>query len=73
MDVNMPRLDGYQLCKLVKKHESTRHIPVLMLTGKDGMFDRLRGRLVGCSGYVAKPFVPEVLTEAVEQQLATLA
>lgn len=70
MDVNMPRLDGYQLCKLVKKHESTRHIPVLMLSGKDGMFDRLRGRLVGCSGYIAKPFVPEELVETVEQHLA---
>ena len=70
MDVNMPRLDGYQLCKLVKKHDSTRHIPVVMLTGKDGMFDRLRGRLVGCSGYIAKPFVPEELVATVEQFLA---
>ncbi len=69
MDVNMPRLDGYQLCKLVKKHESTRHIPVLMLSGKDGMFDRLRGRLVGCSGYITKPFVPEELVEVVEHHL----
>ncbi len=71
MDVNMPRLDGYQLCKLVKKHESTRHIPVLMLSGKDGMFDRLRGRLVGCSGYITKPFVPEELVEVVEHHLST--
>lgn len=70
MDVNMPRLDGYQLCKLVKKHDSTRHIPVVLLTGKDGMFDRLRGRLVGCSGYIAKPFVPEELVATVEQFLA---
>jgi twitching motility two-component system response regulator PilG len=70
MDVNMPRLDGYQLCKLVKKHNSTRHIPVIMLTGKDGMFDRLRGRLVGCSGYISKPFVPDELVATVEQFLA---
>ena len=69
MDVNMPRLDGYQLCKLVKKHETTRDIPVLMLTGNDGMFDRLRGRLVGCAGYVAKPFAPECLVEAVERHM----
>lgn len=69
MDVNMPRLDGYQLCKLVKKHESTRDIPVLMLTGKDGMFDRLRGRLVGCAGSIAKPFSPEELLEVVEQNI----
>jgi len=72
MDVTMPRLDGYQLCKLVKKHEATRHIPVIMLSGKDGMFDRLRGRLVGCSGYISKPFVPEALVEAVEEQLRVM-
>jgi twitching motility two-component system response regulator PilG len=70
MDVNMPRLDGYQLCKLVKKHETTCNIPVLMLTGKDGMFDRLRGRLVGCAGSIAKPFTPEELLEVVEQNIA---
>ena len=56
LDINMPRLDGYKLCKLIKKHESTRAIPVVMLAGKDGMFDRLRGRLVGCSDYITKPF-----------------
>lgn len=69
MDVNMPRLDGYQLCKLVKKHETTCDIPVLMLTGKDGMFDRLRGRLVGCAGSIAKPFAPEELLAVVEQNI----
>lgn len=69
MDVNMPRLDGYQLCKLVKKHETTKNIPVLMLTGTDGMFDRLRGRLVGCAGYVAKPFTPEELVDIVEEHI----
>jgi twitching motility two-component system response regulator PilG len=69
MDVNMPRLDGYQLCKLVKKHETTCDIPVLMLTGKDGMFDRLRGRLVGCAGSIAKPFAPEELLSVVEQYI----
>lgn len=70
MDVNMPRLDGYQLCKLVKKHETTRHIPVVMLTSKEGVFDKLKGRLVGCSGYIAKPFSPDELVKAVEQFLA---
>lgn len=70
MDVNMPRLDGYQLCRLVKKHETTRHIPVVMLTGKEGVFDKLRGKLVGCSGYIAKPFSPEELVAAVERFLA---
>jgi twitching motility two-component system response regulator PilG len=55
-DINMPRLDGYQLCKLIKKHDKTKHIPVIMLSGKDGVFDRLRGRLVGCDDYITKPF-----------------
>ena len=48
-----------------KKHETTRHIPVVMLTGKEGVFDKLRGKLVGCSGYIAKPFSPEELVSAV--------
>jgi len=72
MDVNMPRMDGYQLCKLVRKHEATRHIPVLMLSGKDGVFDRLRGKMVGCSGYVPKPFVPEELVQAVGEHIGAV-
>ena len=69
----MPRLDGYQLCKLVKKHDSTQHIPVIMLSGTDGMFDCLRGRLVGCAGYICKPFVPEALVETVDQYVSQAA
>ena len=55
-DINMPRLNGYQLCKLVKKHARTKAIPVLLLSGKDGVFDKLRGQMVGCCDYVTKPF-----------------
>lgn len=73
MDINMPRLDGYQLCKLVKKHPATSHIPVLMLSGKDGMFDKLRGKLVGASGYITKPFSPEGLVEVVARELNVAA
>ena len=73
MDVNMPRMDGYQLCKLVRKHEATRHIPVLMLSGQDGMFDRIRGKMVGCSGYVPKPFVPEELVTAIGEHIGVSA
>lgn len=69
MDINMPKLGGYQLCKLVKKHEQTRHIPVVMLSGKDGMFDKMRGKLVGCVDYVTKPFDPALLSEKVEKHL----
>jgi twitching motility two-component system response regulator PilG len=56
MDINMPRLNGYQLCKLIKSHKNTRDIPVIMLSGKDGMFDKIRGKLVGCDDYITKPF-----------------
>ncbi|RMG32241.1 MAG: response regulator [Planctomycetota bacterium] len=73
MDINMPRLDGYQLCKLVKKHPATSHIPVLMLSGKDGMFDKLRGKLVGASGYITKPFSPEGLIEVVSRELKAVS
>lgn len=69
LDINMPRLDGYKLCKLIKKHDATRGIPVVMLAGKDGMFDRLRGRLVGCSDYIAKPFDSETLLSKVHDYL----
>ncbi|MCA9148274.1 MAG: response regulator [Planctomycetales bacterium] len=56
LDVNMPRMDGYKLCKLLKSHDKTRLIPVVMLSGKDGLFDKLRGKLVGCDNYISKPF-----------------
>lgn len=69
LDINMPRLDGYKLCKLIKKHDTTRNIPVVMLAGKDGMFDRLRGRLVGCSDYIAKPFDSTALLSKVHDYL----
>lgn len=73
LDINMPRLDGYRLCKLIKKHEATQNIPVVMLSGKDGMFDKLRGRLVGCSDYITKPFEADALTHKVAKYLAAVA
>jgi len=73
LDINMPRLDGYRLCKLIKKHEATQNIPVVMLSGKDGMFDKLRGRLVGCSDYITKPFEADALTHKVAKYLTPSA
>jgi twitching motility two-component system response regulator PilG len=69
LDINMPRLDGYQLCSLIRKHERTQHIPVVMLSGKDGVFDRIRGKVAGCTSYIAKPFAPEALIEEVEKHI----
>lgn len=64
LDITMPGLDGYQLCKLIRQHPETKHIPVVMLSGKDGFFDKVRGRMAGSSFYITKPFKPEQLLDA---------
>ncbi|MEP7070091.1 MAG: response regulator [Usitatibacter sp.] len=66
LDVVMPRLDGYQICALIRKNDEHRSIPIVMLSSKDTMFDRARGRLAGSSEYLAKPFTKQALLEAVE-------
>lgn len=63
-DINMPRLDGYKLCKLVTRNARTKHIPVVMISA--GIIDRLRGKLAGCSGYLVKPITPGSLNAVVE-------
>jgi len=65
VDVMMPRLDGYQTCALIKKHHHFRNTPVVMLTSKDTLFDRARGKLVGADQYLIKPFNKKSLIEAV--------
>jgi twitching motility two-component system response regulator PilG len=65
LDVMMPRLDGYQTCALIKGNPQFRTIPVVMLSSKDGLFDRARGRLVGADHYLSKPFTRESLLSAV--------
>jgi twitching motility two-component system response regulator PilG len=65
VDVMMPRLDGYQACALIKRNDAFRGTPVIMLTSKDGVFDRARGRLAGCDDYLTKPFTRESLLGAV--------
>jgi len=67
VDIMMPRLDGYQTCALIKRHPDFRHIPVILLSSKDGLFDRARGRLVGSERYLTKPFTREELLEAVSE------
>lgn len=65
----MPRLDGYQTCSLIKHNDSFRHIPVIMLSSKDGLFDRARGRIVGAEQYLTKPFTRDELLGAIAQQV----
>jgi twitching motility two-component system response regulator PilG len=63
LDITMPGLDGYQLCKLIRQHPETKQIPVVLLSGKDGFFDKMRGRMAGSSSYITKPFKPEQLID----------
>jgi twitching motility two-component system response regulator PilG len=67
LDVMMPRLNGYQTCALIKHHKVFRHTPVVMLSSKDGLFDRARGRVVGSDHYITKPFTREELLAVVER------
>ena len=69
VDIMMPRLDGYHTCSLIKGNPSLRHIPVIMLSSKDGLFDRAKGRLVGAEQYLSKPFTGEELVDAVRRHL----
>jgi len=67
VDIMMPRLDGYQACALIKRSARFRSTPVIMLSSKDGVFDRARGRLVGSDQYLTKPFTRDDLVSAVRQ------
>jgi len=67
VDIMMPRLDGYQTCALIKQNPSLKSTPVIMLSSKDGVFDRARGRLAGSDRYLTKPFTREALLEAVKE------
>lgn len=67
VDIMMPRLDGYQTCALIKQNPNLKSTPVIMLSSKDGVFDRARGRLAGSDRYLTKPFTKEALIEAVNE------
>jgi twitching motility two-component system response regulator PilG len=66
-DILMPRLDGYQTCAIIKRNPRFAQVPVIMLSSKDGLFDKARGRMVGSQDYLTKPFTKEQLLRAVEQ------
>ncbi|HAF00165.1 MAG TPA: two-component system response regulator [Methylophilaceae bacterium] len=65
IDIMMPRLDGYQTCSLIKRNDRFKSTPVIMLSSKDGLFDRARGRMAGSDEYLTKPFTQEALVDAV--------
>jgi len=66
-DILMPRLDGYQTCAIIKRNPQFANVPVVMLSSKDGLFDKARGRMVGSQDYLTKPFTKEQLLQAVQQ------
>lgn len=67
VDIMMPRLDGYQTCALIKNNSQFKHIPVIMLSSKDGLFDKAKGRIVGADDYLTKPFSKTELFEALDR------
>ncbi|HEY4560535.1 MAG TPA: twitching motility response regulator PilG [Lysobacter sp.] len=71
VDIMMPRLDGYQTCALIKNNQVFRQTPVIMLSSKDGLFDKARGRIVGSEQYVTKPFTREELLDAIRKHVNT--
>ncbi len=69
VDIMMPRLDGYQTCALIKHNQKFKSTPVIMLSSKDGLFDRARGRIVGSEEYLTKPFTKEELLGAIQRHV----
>ena len=67
VDIMMPRLDGYQTCAIIKRNARFADTPVIMLSSKDGLFDKARGRMVGSEDYLTKPFTKDQLLQTVQQ------
>jgi twitching motility two-component system response regulator PilG len=72
LDIVLQRLNGYQLCQIIKQHPVSRSTPVIMLSGRDGVFDKIRGRLAGADDYITKPFEPEALLLTVQRYLPAI-
>jgi twitching motility two-component system response regulator PilG len=67
LDINLPYIDGYKLCKIIKGNELTKDIPVVMLLGKHGFFDKVRGQMAGATDYITKPFEASTILQVVEK------
>ena len=72
LDIMLPRMDGYNICRIIRDKMEFRHIPIIMLSGKDGLFDKVRGRLAGSSEYLTKPFDSVELVQSVKKHLANV-
>ncbi len=69
LDISMPRMDGYEVCKQIRSNPAAKDLPVVMISGKDGFFDKVRGRMAGTTDYITKPFGPDTLMKALETYL----
>jgi len=66
LDISMPGIDGYEVCRHIRSRAESANLPVVMISGKDGFFDKMRGRMAGSTGYITKPFGPETLMKSIE-------
>src|SRR6478672_10943302 len=73
LDIMLPRMDGYNICQVVRKNLEYRDLPIIMLSGKDGLFDKMRGKLVGATDYITKPFDSAELVQTVKRHLESPA
>jgi twitching motility two-component system response regulator PilG len=69
LDIMLPRMDGYNICQVVRKNMAYRDLPIIMLSGKDGLFDKMRGKLAGSTEYITKPFDSAELVQTVKRHL----
>ena len=67
LDIMLPKVNGYQICQIIRRNPEYKHIPVVMLSGKDGVFNKVRGKLVGATEYITKPFEPRDLLRVVRK------
>lgn len=67
VDIMMPKINGYELCALIKNNRSLNHTPIILVSSKDGLFDMARGRIVGCDGYLTKPFSKQNLLDIIKK------
>ena len=69
LDISMPRMDGYEVCRQIRSDPAAANLPVIMIAGRDGFFDEVRGRIAGTTAYITKPFGPETLMKALDAYL----
>jgi twitching motility two-component system response regulator PilG len=69
LDIMLPRMDGYNICQVIRKNMAYKDMPIIMLSGKDGLFDKMRGKLAGSTEYITKPFDSAELVATVKRYL----